>query len=467
MDRGGQRMTRRIMFSPVTRLSGLLSVEVTVDGDLVIGADVSSTMFRGFERIMQKRHITDAVYMTQRVCGICSLAHGATASYLLDEIYDNDIPENAQYLRNIMYGADFLQNHIRHFYVFSLPDFVIMPDRPPFHGQRLADARLNSEDNRRLVEHYFEGIRASQKCHQILAIFGGKAPHQHSFLHGGVSVGPAADNINQALSLMDDISAFVRNKMMPDTELLARAYGDYFHIGITPRRFLSFGLFKFGGKNEEVLWKGGVLSGDRLTIPDPQLINEDITSTWLDDKEEPDPNKPRAYTWVKSVQYEGRHYEVGPLVRMILNREYSGGSSTMDRIYARSLETMLITDLVRKWLRELRPGPPPLSQKKEPIKADVTATTDAMRGALLHKARIEDQEVKEYNIITPTAWNFSPKDKKGDLGPVETALIGTHIPKPNMVLTVLGRIIRSFDPCMSCGTHVLDCQGNITAETIL
>ncbi|HBG22641.1 MAG TPA: nickel-dependent hydrogenase large subunit, partial [Peptococcaceae bacterium] len=172
-------MTKHIIFSPVTRLSGLLSVDVLLENGVVTEANTSATLFRGFEWIMRGRHITDAVYLTQRVCGICSLAHGAVSSYLVDAVYDNDISANAQYLRNIMFAADFLQNHIRHFYIFSLPDYVKMPDLPPFQKQNTADLRLNSADNCRISENYFKAAKASQRCHEIIALFGGKIPHQH------------------------------------------------------------------------------------------------------------------------------------------------------------------------------------------------------------------------------------------------------------------------------------------------
>lgn len=94
-----------------------------------------------------------------------------------------------------MYAADFLQNHIRHFYLFSLPDFVVMPNKAPFLNQNLKDERLNTQDNQRLVNNYFEAIKASQNSHEILVLFGGKAPHQHSFVHGGVAVAPSVDKI--------------------------------------------------------------------------------------------------------------------------------------------------------------------------------------------------------------------------------------------------------------------------------
>jgi hydrogenase large subunit len=454
---------KRVVFSPVTRLSGLLSVEVFLDKGKVAEANVSGTMFRGYEWIMRGRQLTDAVYMTQRICGICSLAHGAVSSYLLDKIFDNELTANAQYLRNIMYAADFLQNHIRHFYLFSLPDFVRMPPRPPFHRQDVADLRLSSHDNLRLAGHYAKAVKAAQQSHEILTLFGGKVPHQHSFLHGGVATAPTADKVNRALALCGEISAFVRNAMMPDTELIAGVYSDYFNIGVTPRRLLSFGLFKFGAKNERLWWPSGVTDDGQISVPDLQQISEHIGRSWFEDADnsvdgpgqKPAPQKPGAYTWVKSVTYAGRHFQVGPLARLIITGQYQGGTSTMDRIYARSLETLFLSELLSEWLKRLEPGPPPIHQKHQPVLSEATAATDSMRGALLHSARISGDTVTAYNIITPTAWNFSPKSAKGERGPAESALVGAEISKPDMLFTVLGRIVRSFDPCIPCATHVL------------
>ncbi|HBG22639.1 MAG TPA: nickel-dependent hydrogenase large subunit, partial [Peptococcaceae bacterium] len=74
-----------------------------------------------------------------------------------------------------------------------------------------------------------------------------------------------------------------------------------------------------------------------------------------------------AYTWTKTVKYAGQFFEGGPLARMLITERYKGGTSTMDRIVARTLETSLIADLVEKWLYQLTPGPPPLNQNKTPV----------------------------------------------------------------------------------------------------
>jgi len=474
-------MSKKITFSPVTRLSGLLSVEVTVDRNRIVDARAKGTMFRGYEWIMQGRKVTDAVYMTERICGICSLAHGAVGSYLLDELYGNQITENAQYLRNIMFAADFLQNHIRHFYFFSLPDFVKMPDKPPFVGQDLQDLRLTRQDNQQMVNNYYKAVQAAQESHQLLALFGGKAPNQHSFVHGGVTVAPTADKINQAKALIDNIHQFVDEYMIPDTDIISRAYRDYYQIGVTPRRLIAFGLFPFGPENNDYLWEPGILVNNEFQLPDVDLIEEEVPFSYyendcqevennvealINDYPEPDPEKKDAYTFIKTVLYNGKHFETGPYARGVIRGEYTGRPSTMDRIYARSLETLKLCELIEEWLDKLEPGPPPLNQNEEPVKEEVVATSGAMRGALLHSAIIEDEEVKNYNIITPTTWNFSPKDKRGNPGPVENALIGTKIPRPEMLETVIGRIIRSFDPCITCATHVYTVEGDLKDKIV-
>lgn len=448
----------KVLFSPVTRLSGLLSVELTVEDKNISEAEVCCTMFRGYEYIMQNRHITDAVYLTQRICGICSTAHGAIASYLLDKVYDNDIEENAQYIRNIMLAADFLQNHIRHFYFFELPDYVIMPKQPPFLNQNCLDCRLNPQENQRLISNYIKGIQAAKESHQILALFGGKAPHQHSFVHGGVAVDPTPDKITQALMLLDNIHNFVKSEMMPDTEILAKRYNDYFNIGNTIGRFLSFGLFYFGEKNDQPLFKSGILENNKLGKPNIDLIQEDISHAWFHrakwEKEiKPAPDKLGAYTWTKAVLYKNKHFEGGPLARMLINGYYRGGTSTMDRIVARSIETLLLTELIKKWLKKIKPGKAPIKQKKEIVLNQAIAVVDAMRGPLLHSALIENEQISKYDIITPTGWNFSPKDSVGNRGPIETALVGTTLPSSKYQYIIPGRIIRSFDPCISCATH--------------
>ncbi|HBY97558.1 MAG: nickel-dependent hydrogenase large subunit [Ardenticatenaceae bacterium] len=83
----------------------------------------------------------------------------------------------------------------------------------------------------------------------------------------------------------------------------------------------------------------------------------------------------------------------------------------------------------------------------------------AGRGYLTHHAVIEDGALTNYQILTPSTWNASPKDPWGNPGPYEEAVLNTPIlenfrdPESYKGIDIL-RTIRSFDPCMPCTTHV-------------
>lgn len=83
----------------------------------------------------------------------------------------------------------------------------------------------------------------------------------------------------------------------------------------------------------------------------------------------------------------------------------------------------------------------------------------AGRGYLTHHAIIEDGALANYQILTPSTWNASPKDPWGNPGPYEEAVLNTPIlenfssPEDYKGIDIL-RVIRSFDPCMPCTTHI-------------
>jgi hydrogenase large subunit len=80
--------------------------------------------------------------------------------------------------------------------------------------------------------------------------------------------------------------------------------------------------------------------------------------------------------------------------------------------------------------------------------------TQASRGALGHWVTISDKKIKNYQIITPTAWNGSPRDTDSIRGPWEEALIHTPL-KDTENPVEIGHVIRSFDPCLVCAVHAI------------
>jgi hydrogenase large subunit len=453
-------MVQKISVSPVTRISGLLSIDLYGDETgRVAEANVSGEQFRGFEAMMKGRRITDAVYFTQRICGICSMAHGFTSARLVEQIYGITPTPELILLQQVMLGAEFLQNHIRHFYLLALPDYLnpgILPNPDP-----PAESRFNKEQHQRLVEHYFLAMEYSRKCHDMLAVFGGKIPHQHGLTPEGIAVFPDADRRKQLLSLLQPVKDFLANIQLQDVYLLANIYPEYFQIGAGPYRFISYGLFdpRFGGH-----FPAGIINNGKLTPINPEEVQESITYAWYEStgsETRPAPEKPLAYTWVKAPRYHGLSFEGGPLARKILRTGSvtpgAMATGTMARLVARTEEAVLIAAWIEDWMKQLPTNGQYIIPLGAPVRNQAIQVNDAPRGPLLHSMATTNEEVSAYHVITPSAWNFSPKDETGGRGPAEEALIGTIADPANPVEP--GRIIRSFDPCFNCATHLIDWEG--------
>jgi Ni,Fe-hydrogenase I large subunit len=69
-----------------------------------------------------------------------------------------------------------------------------------------------------------------------------------------------------------------------------------------------------------------------------------------------------------------------------------------------------------------------------------------------HWLSIDNYRIQRYQCVVPTTWNCSPRDDAGKPGPVEKALEGLVVHEPTQPIEV-GRIIRSFDPCIACAVH--------------
>jgi hydrogenase large subunit len=89
---------------------------------------------------------------------------------------------------------------------------------------------------------------------------------------------------------------------------------------------------------------------------------------------------------------------------------------------------------------------------------------EAPRGGLAHYVVIRDGKIDNYQAVVPSTWNAGPRDPSGQPGAYEAALMDNHpLQNPEQPIEIL-RTIHSFDPCMACGVHVLDAQGNLVTQ---
>lgn len=439
-----------------------MEIDVTIDQNKIVDVKTKGNLFRGFEQMLVGRSPFDAVYFTQRICGICSAAHSMASSLALEDALKIEPIEQGKYLRDIIHCCEFLQNHIRHFYQYTVPDYVKIEQNSLLQSEH-DDFRLPPNINKRISQHYFDSLKFSRLAHEMLAVLGGKAPHNHGVFIGGITTQATAEKIIRIDSILEKITRFIDEKMIPDVYEIAYHYDDYFRIGGGYQNLLTYGAFNHY-KELGTLYVNPLVSiKESVEVFDENNIQEKIDYSYFKsilnsnkpDEEitEPDMDKEKAYSWVKAPRYKGLPFEVGPLARLILSGEYTNGISAMDRTIARALEAKKIAEIMKILLQQIIPEVDVQKKYELPEHASGRGLVDTTRGALGHWLKIRDKKLSFYQIITPSTWDFSTKDNNGYRGTAEEALIGTPIQNTDNPAEI-GRILRSFDPCMSCATHV-------------
>jgi Ni,Fe-hydrogenase I large subunit len=389
--------------------------------------------------------------------------------------------------------------------------------------------RLPSEANLLVLAHYLEALNWQREVIKMHAILGGKSPHPQTYLVGGMAMpvdrdSPDAINsgrIAQLRTLAAQALEFASKVLMPDLLLVASFYGDWTSLGTGPGNYLSVGDFPTNTSGHpSALWlPRGVIFDNDISGPPQSLdqyeISENATHSWYaytdtdaalhpsEGMTEPRYTGPEppfefldtdaAYSWLKAPRYDDASMEVGPLARMLV--AYAAGHarvrqevdyvlstlgydsnalfSTLGRVTARGIETLLIAEQLSSWIDELEDnmnsGQLAIHNGERwhpstwPTEARGWGTTEAPRGALGHWVHIRNGRIQHYQTVVPTTWNGSPRDARGRRGPWEEALIGTPVADLEQPIEIL-RTIHSFDPCMACAVHVVDARNQEVKE---
>ena len=492
---------------PLNRAEGDLEIKAEVTDGIITEAWSAGTLYRGFEGMMRGRGALDGLVMTPRICGICSITHLTAAVEALDEIAGVTPPDNARRLRNLALMVETVQSDVRQAILMCMVDFA---NREAYSGHPLGDdafGRYQPLAGRAAVEV----IRESKRLVQVLAIIGGQWPHTSFMVPGGVTSIPEISKLLQcriiverfqswyersilgcsierwlAIDNVSDLDAWLdESPAHRDSEVgffirFCRQAGLH-TLGKGPNRFLSYGNLPLPA-DSEVHGIGGRMMPAGYAVStsvfpfEASKITEDVSHSWYEQGAVPahpfvGRTKPYAsgqsgqlYSWVKAPRYGGDVIETGPLAEMVVggNRLFldmieKDGPSVMVRQLARLIRPTRLLAPMGVWLGELA------DRHGESFYHSVRAIPDgqgagmiqAARGALGHWLKIQDEKITHYQIITPTAWNGSPRDEGGARGAWEEALIGTPI-KDIKNPVEAGHVVRSFDPCLVCAVHCLD-----------
>ena len=357
-------MAQRIVVDPITRIEGHLRIEAEIKDGVIVDAYSSGTMVRGIELILKGRDPRDAWAFTERVCGVCTTVHALASVRTVENALGITVPPNADVIRNLMFCAQYMQDHVVHFYHLHALDWVDVvsalqadpaatsqlaqsisswPNSSPGYFsdvqkriKKFVDSgqlgifangywghpgyKLPAEANLMAVAHYLEALEWQKEIVKVHTIFGGKNPHPN-YLVGGV---PCAINIDDSNALnaerlafvgtlFDQAYDFIEQVYIPDLLAIASFYkSDWGAIGGGLSNYMAYGDLPTNGYADVGSFKfpRGIIMNRNLNevIPidgtDPEQIKEQIAHSWYDYSDN-DPSGKHPWNGETNLNYTG------------------------------------------------------------------------------------------------------------------------------------------------------------------
>ena len=390
---------------------------------------------RFFEAMVLGRRWEDIHQITSRICGICSIGHQLASLQATEDAMSIRPSDQTITLRKLGLHAENLQSHLLHLGYLVLPDLLDAPSVVPLatsHPKELTNLvalhRLANE---------FSGAICGRTTHPQRLIPGGmaKIPTEEELLDLKKRFEESIPGLTAAAELFaavgDKLPKFTR-----DTE----------YVGLV-------------SPAEYALYWGEI--GSTKDKRRPARFYKDITNEYM---------VPQSTAkWTKNTTVS---YMVGALARFNLNSDllhplakktakmvglpapstnpyHNNLAQLVEVVHSVEDSILLVDGLLETGLKQ-EPYP-----KIKPCAGKGVGAVEVPRGILFHAYEYDDKgRIAHADCVIPTNQNH------GNIQYDLEALVPTISGKSEAEIELLtSMLVRAYDPCISCSTHLIDVRG--------
>ena len=382
---------------------------------------------RLFEAFLRGRNYSEAPDITARICGICPIAYQMSSAQAMEGAFGVAVAGQLRALRRLIYCGEWIESHALHVFLLHAPDFLGYED-----GIQMA------KDHPEIVQ---KGLQLKKLGNELMAFLGGREVHPINVRVGGFykvptkrELAPFIDKLKWGRDAALEAVRWTATLPFPDFEQ------DYEFVALRH-------------PDEYAITEGRLVSNKGLDIAvseyDDHFVEEHVPYT----------------NALHSVLKERGVYLVGPLARYNVNfdklsplaqqaaRDAGLGPVCLNpfkSIIVRSVEILYAYDEALRIIDEYEMPEKP-AVEVQPRAGTGYGCTEAPRGILYHRYRVDDQGViLDAKIVAPTSQN--QKSVESDLW--------QFVPKymdlpPDELTWRCEQAIRNYDPCISCSAHFL------------
>ena len=421
----------------LARVEGEGALDLAIDNNQI--TDLKLRIYeppRYFEKFLEGRNYYDVPDMVARICGICPVAYQMSATHAIESVFGTDASPWLRSMRRLFYCGEWLQSHSLHVHLLAVPDFL------GFNSVIEMSAKFGDEVRR--------GLKLQAIGNDLVALFGARSVHPVGVKVGGFTRAPDKESVND---LLQRVTAAKQDAV----DLVH--WLDSFNFPEDEQDFISVALHH---ESEYPFNEGRLLSDHGLDIDISEFENH-FREHHVD------------HSTALHCLLDGEPYLVGPLARLNLNKQQLPtevqslmqeldtqfpSKNMFHSLVARGIEIYFCLLEAERLLSGYKVTDKPCMEIK--INSGIGyGCTEAPRGILWHRYEMDKEGcVVKATIVPPTSQN-QPRIEQD----LKASLLKFGLDKAKAEIQLHAeKVIRNYDPCISCATHFLDL--NLNRDTV-
>ena len=412
----------------LARVEGEGALELNIRDNLI--EDLKLRIYeppRLFEKFLEGRSYHEVPDIVARICGICPVAYQMSAVHAIEQVFSCDPGPWVRAMRRVMYCGEWIESHSLHIHLLAAPDFLGYTSAPDMARDYPGEVR--------------RGLRLQALGNEIISLCGGRSVHPVGVRVGGFHHAPA---MGEVVKLREKLQAALNEAK----ELIF--WTASLGLDDNPLPFTSVAL----------------CHSDEYPMNEGRLVSSSGLDCAIEEFEKYIVEHQVAHSTAFHALLKGKPYLVGPLARMNLNMArlphevvqvvHKTGitfpsQNMFHSIVARAVEIYYALTEAIRILEDYKIPESPCVEVM-PRNGVGYGCTEAPRGLLWHRYELnKNGEVIKAVIVPPTSQNQARIEED-----LEKSLETYGVDRSDDDIRLYSeKIIRNYDPCISCSTHFL------------
>ena len=389
---------------------------------------------RFFEAMVRGRSYEDIQTIVSRICGICSISHSLAATKAVENATGIQVSEQTDKVRLLMHYSEQLQSHVLHVGYLAAPDFFGVPSVVP------------------LVAMAPDAVKTIIGLHRLANdwsnLIAGRTTHPVTLRPGGLTKIPTEKQLRELQDRLKKSLAdltVVANVVLSVAGKIPQFERQTEYISLKETKSSNYAFYH--GEIASTDSKGTVAVNDWKTVAN-EYVSDQSTAKWTKWHRD-------SYAVGALARFNNNADLLSPTAKAVAkmfglkkgccNPYMNTVAQLAEAVHVVEKSIEMIDELLTKGLKQETIAVSPKAGK-------ASGAVEAPRGILFHEYEFDGRgNCMSADICIPTNQNHANIQKDFE------KLVPEILDEPEDAIRLkLEMLVRSYDPCVSCSTHMLD-----------